>query len=222
MSKVSTKEKVRVFTCPGCGASQEFNPKDGGLTCPYCGHKEAIASGPGEIKENSYLQYLKPASNALERIASDARDITCAACGAVISFTGTELADTCPFCGTNIATPPKPSDPTVAPEGVVPFVVTRDQATQYIGGWLRSRWFAPQALKKFAGEETIGGVYLPYWTYDSNTKSFYTGERGEHYWETETYTETDSNGNTVTKTRQVMKTRWYRASGDVSRWFDDV
>ena len=66
------------------------------------------------------------------------------------------------------------------------------------------------------------GSYLPFWTYDTNTTSFYTGERGEHYYVTETYYETDSQGNQIAKTRQVQHTRWYSASGTVCRWFDDV
>src|SRR5262249_39893747 len=41
-------------------------------------------------------------------------------------------------------------------------------------------------------------------------------------YENETYTEQDEQGNTVTKTRQVQRTRWYHASGVVERWFDDV
>jgi hypothetical protein len=65
-------------------------------------------------------------------------------------------------------------------------------------------------------------VYLPFWTYAADTASQYTGQRGEHYWETEPYTEQDNNGATVQKTRQVQRTRWYPASGQVSRSFQNV
>ena len=30
-------------------------------------------------------------------------------------------------------------------------------------------------------------IYLPFWTYDTNTTSYYTGERGDYYYVTETY-----------------------------------
>ena len=39
---------------------------------------------------------------------------------------------------------------------------------------------------------------------------------------TETYTETNSQGETETKTRQVQHTRWWPASGRVDRSFDDI
>lgn len=64
----------------------------------------------------------------------------------------------------------------------------------------------------------LAGMYIPYWTYDSETTTWYTGMRGEHYYETETYT--DSNGNEQTRT--VQKTHWYPASGVVWVPFDDV
>jgi hypothetical protein len=65
-------------------------------------------------------------------------------------------------------------------------------------------------------------VYLPFWTYDTNTTSFYTGERGDHYYTTETYYESDGKGRQVARTRQVRHTRWSPASGTVTRWFDDI
>jgi hypothetical protein len=84
--------------------------------------------------------------------------------------------------------------------------------------WTSSRWFAPKALKKVTEAETTKGTYLPHWTYDSGTVSEYRGQRGTHYYTTET--STDSNGNT--QTRQVQHTAWHPVSGTVRRAFDDV
>jgi hypothetical protein len=65
-------------------------------------------------------------------------------------------------------------------------------------------------------------MYIPYWTYDSKTTSHYSGERGDDYTVSETYRTKDSQGRTVTRTRQVVKTRWSPASGVVWNTFDDV
>ena len=63
------------------------------------------------------------------------------------------------------------------------------------------------------------GIYVPYWTFDSLTITFYEGERGDDYQETEHYTETESyveDGQTKTRevprTRTVTKTRVARLS----------
>jgi hypothetical protein len=82
-------------------------------------------------------------------------------------------------------------------------------------------WFAPSELKRRAERAQIAGVYIPCWTYDCGTTSDYTGQRGDDYWDTQTYTSFE-NGRSVTRTRQVRKTRWWPASGRVADDFDDV
>ena len=216
------QEKMRRFPCPGCGADLEFDPREGSLACPYCGRTEIIPVSAEQVQERSYEEYLRPRSDQLTELAQNALEVKCQGCGATVTFTPPEVAGECAFCGRQIVAQPKHADPTVAPEGLLPFRIAKNQATDSIKKWIDSRWFAPNALKKFAYQETIGGVYLPYWTYDAHTLSYYRGQRGEHYYVTETYTETDAQGNSVTKTRQVQKTRWHPASGRVSRWFDDV
>jgi ribosomal protein S27E len=219
---VDRKAKQHRYPCPGCGADLAFDPQNNSLTCPYCGRSEPVPATLAEVQERSYEEYLQPSSDQMGKMAADALEVTCGSCGATITFTPPQVAGECSFCGNTIVAQPKSADPMVSPEGVLPFRVTQKQATDSLKQWLSSRWFAPNALKKLAYHESIGGVYLPFWTYDANTVSFYTGERGEHYYVTETYTERDAQGNNVTRTRQVQRTRWYPASGKVDRWFDDL
>jgi hypothetical protein len=155
-------------------------------------------------------------------LAENALEARCGGCGASVTFSPPDVAGTCSFCGVAIVAQPKSADPLVAPEGILPFAITQAQSSKAVKEWISSRWFAPNALKKLAYQESVDGIYLPFWTYDTYTTSHYRGERGEHYYETEHYTERDAQGNTVTRTRQVQKTRWYSASGTVSRWMDDV
>jgi hypothetical protein len=54
-----------------------------------------------------------------------------------------------------------------------------------------------------------------------STTSHYTGQRGKHYYVTQTYTVT-VNGKRQTRTRRVRRTRWYPASGTVLNVFDDI
>lgn len=217
-----SKEKIHRYPCTVCGANLVFEPKDGKLTCPYCNHSEIIPQSAEQIEERSYQAFLRPRAEMLQPLAKEAMQVACNSCGAVITFVPPETAKECDFCGAKIVAQPKAADPLVAPEGVLPFRVTKQQAATNLKTWISSRWFAPGALKEFAQPDKIDSVYIPYWTYDSYTTSHYTGERGEYYYETEWYTETDAQGNQQRKSRQVRKTRWYNASGTVERWFDDV
>jgi len=214
--------KVHSYPCSSCGADLLFEPGDGSLTCPYCGHKQAIPQSNTQIEERSFTQQLRIPPEQMASLATNALEVRCQSCGAQIIFTPPEVAGRCEFCGMPIVAQPQSADPIVTPGGLLPFSVTQKQASAALRQWLSSRWFAPNGLKRFAQPEAIHGIYLPFWTYDTNTTTEYTGHRGEHYYETETYYETDSRGERVRRTRQVRHTRWYPASGTVTAWFNDV
>lgn len=215
-------EKVRRYRCPGCGADLLFEPKDGALTCHYCQHKELIAESKEAIVECDYERFLKVLPEQLTDLAPNTLEIDCKSCGAKVTFAPPVTAGQCSFCGAALVAQPKSPDPILAPAAVLPFRVEKAAATEAIKKWIASRWFAPDALKRFAVPGGISGVFIPFWTYDSYTVSHYTGERGQYYYETEYYTETDANGNRVQASRQVRRTAWYPAAGAVTRWFDDV
>lgn len=218
---MSTTE-IKHYPCSACGADLLFEPKDGLLTCPYCGHKEAIPESPDKVEEQSFEQHLHVRPEQMTALATNALEVQCQSCGARSIFMPPEVAGRCEFCGVQIVAQPKSADPILTPNGVLPFCVTQQQASAELKKWLSSRWFAPSGLKHFAQPEAIHGVYLPFWTYDTNTITDYTGQRGEHYYETETYYERDAQGKEVRRTRQVQRTRWYPASGTVLGTFDDV
>jgi hypothetical protein len=146
--------------------------------------------------------------------------VRCNTCGAETTLAPNVTADRCPFCGSGIVAHGA-SKKLIKPRSLLPFHITREQAGQSFRQWIAGLWFAPSELHKRAEESQIVGVYIPCWTYDTDTTSDYTGQRGDDYWDTETYT-TTVNGQRVTRTRQVRKTRWWPVSGRVSDQFDDV
>ena len=214
--------EVDHYPCPSCGADLLFEPQDGLLTCPYCGHKEAVAESAATVDEQSFEQHLQIRPEQMEKLAANALEVQCQSCGAKSIFMPPQVAGRCEFCGVQIVAQPQSADPILTPEGLLPFHLTQKQATENLRKWLASRWMAPNDLKRFAQPEAIHGIYIPFWTYDTNTTTHYTGQRGDYYYVTETYEETDAQGKSVTRTRQVRHTRWSSASGTVSRWFDDV
>lgn len=211
------KENIRRYLCEQCGANMVFDPKAGKLACPYCGSTRAIQTSGAEIVERDFYEFLRPEAGRLQPLATGAMQVSCGSCGATVIFVPPETATECDFCGGKIVAQPKAADPLVAPESVLPFSFTSNQATSALKNWTSSRWFAPNKLKTLAEHDKAQSVYLPYWTFDADSFSRYTGERGEDYQETETYYE-----NGEQKERSVTRTNWYRASGNVERHFDDV
>ena len=210
------KENINRFLCPNCGANMVFDAKSGKLACPYCAFSQEVQAA-GAVDERDYYEFLQRGMQQLQPMAQNAMQSRCDSCGAIVNFTPPETSTKCDFCGAKIVAQPKAADPLVAPEGVLPFSVTDKQAVSNYQTWLSSLWFAPSALKNMAQADKLSSIYIPYWTYDSWTQSRYDGERGEYYYETETYTE-----NGEQKERQIRKTHWYMVAGEVSRQFDDV
>lgn len=211
-------EGAKQYPCKSCGARLQYSPGASALECPHCGAQARIPQSENDIQELDFHAWVR--ASVTDTMTQEQKAIRCEACGAETVLEGHETAKRCMFCDSPLVAEPLVQRH-LRPSSVLPFKVPKEMASAMFLKWVSSRWFAPSDLQGTARATDIDGVYVPYWTYDSNTTSFYRGERGVDYTVTETYTTTE-NGQTVTKTRQVTKTRWYPVSGTVWETFDDV
>lgn len=86
-------------------------------------------------------------------------------------FEPPDVGGACPFYSASAVAEAKTSDSLIASRGLLPFSVTKKSATAAVGAWIRSRWFLPGELKQIYRQDSIQGVYLPFWTYDAHTTS---------------------------------------------------
>jgi ribosomal protein S27E len=217
-----TTLQIQQFPCSSCGAKLEYSPGVAKLKCPYCGSEEEIPTdddAPG-VEEIAYTPEIpKP---ELSQLAANAIEVSCPGCRARVTFVPPEIAGKCPFCGTGIVAKGEAAHPVITPGGILPAQVSDKDAKVAVQRWINSRWFAPTALKQLAQKEGVQGVYLPFWTCDSQTYSTYSGDRGDYYYRTKSVQRTNSNGETEWVEEEVRETRWHWVSGQVDRWFDDV
>lgn len=206
------------FPCDTCGSDLRFDPGDHQLICDHCGNVEPISGSTpweGGIKE---LDFRAAVANRLaEEDIEETRVVQCPNCGAQTEFDPDVHAAECPFCATPVVTDTG-AHRHIKPRGLLPFDLDEKDARGALIDWLGSLWFAPNGLTDYARKgRKMNGIYVPYWTFDADTKSQYTGQRGTHYYETKTVVRDG-------KRRQVRvrKTRWRRVSGRVARFFDDV
>ncbi|MCC6305218.1 MAG: primosomal protein N' (replication factor Y) - superfamily II helicase [Rhodobacteraceae bacterium] len=214
----------RFYPCDMCGASLRFAPGQTRLACEHCGHVQAIGAG-GRADRARALRELD-LDAALKGATPDAameetRVVRCPSCGAEVVFDPATHARECPFCATPVVTDTG-SHRQIKPAAVVPFRLTEREGLEAMTAWLGRLWFAPSGLKDYARKgRKLDGLYVPYWTFDAETATRYSGRRGDAYYVTESYTVT-VNGKTQHRTRQVRKIRWTSVSGRVTRAFDDV
>lgn len=141
----------------------------------------------------------------------------CPNCAAQVELAGAEHAANCPFCATPFVADTG-EHRHIKPRAILPFALDERAAKQAMSEWLGRLWFAPGGLQDYARKgRKMEGIYVPFWTFDADTRSSYRGERGQVYYETRSVTR---NGKRVQE--RVQRVRWYPASGRVNRFFDDV
>jgi DNA-directed RNA polymerase subunit RPC12/RpoP len=213
----------KLFPCAQCGAKVEFDPRSRSLKCPYCGHETKVDEADGEVLERTFNEYAgKLVKGNVRGIAGRSTQVRCTGCGAMVLLEDRVVTDKCPFCSTHLENKPEAVEGMLPPESLIPFKLDLRDAREAFTKWLHGLWFAPTKLKLLALLGQLTGVYIPYWTYDAMTYTRYSGMRGDDYTTTETYTDRDAQGNTVTRTRTVVRTRWSHVSGEVQHFFDDV
>ncbi len=194
--------------CPSCGAEMVFSPEEQKLSCPYCGFLKEIDFS----KTSSEIPFDQLFTQKNEDWGSETHVFRCENCGAKEVINSNEIAKECPFCGTtNITQTEEISG--LKPNGVVPFAIKLETAIKNVKAWAKKRLFAPKAFKQSAKPEKVKGTYMPAFTFDSYTFTYYTGVLGKYYTKTRRV-------NGKTQTYRVLRT--FVISGTFDCRFDDV
>lgn len=221
MAEVLTPAPVGKHPCPECGGDLQWNAAKQALVCPYCGTvvpwspAQAAAAGASVVEQDLLAALKNPASG--RGWGEARREVQCQSCHAISVFVDGKVAKRCDFCGSPSIIDHASSKDAITPQSLLPFKISDGQIRERIRAWYGSRWFAPNRLKSAALTDTLHGVYLPYWTFDAQVSARWRADAGHHYYETESYR--DSQGNT--QTRQVRNTRWVPAAGQLNHFFDD-
>jgi len=193
--------------CPDCAGVMEFDPKTGGLLCPFCGHTEKIKQNQKQDEKAKELDFYSASQKQNCDWGVSKKTVVCQGCGAESIYDALEIASVCPFCGSNQVMEANDKD-TMAPGGVVPFQVSDKEASELFRSWIKKKWFCPKLAKESARAEAFKGVYFPYWTFDTQTSSEYTARYGKD--------------RTVHRNGKAeVETDWYNTSGTYQEFIDD-
>jgi hypothetical protein len=216
MSEITAKQK---FTCPSCGGEAQWNPAKQALVCPFCGtvSPAQLNQATGEITEHCLVTALRNIDEGHRGWDTQKVSVKCQSCQAISVFDPNRVSQRCDFCGSSALIPIEQQSRTIRPESLLEFKIAETQVRDSVRQWYGSRWFAPNKLKSRALTDTLHGIYIPYWTFDAQVHADWTAMSGDYYYETESYT--DAQGRSAT--RQVQKIRWYPTSGSLDHFFDD-
>lgn len=166
------------YKCPGCGADMVFDPKTGLLTCDSCGLTQQIEQmkkpdlqeephpDPNEIPDAEYADFQDETTYQTYE-DGHAVEYQCNNCGAVLLTTPDTSATTCSFCGAAMILGDRLSG-ALAPNQVIPFTITKQQAQDAFKKWCKHGLFSPADFARSDRIKNIAGMYVPFWLYDLN------------------------------------------------------
>lgn len=156
------------YTCPGCGATVEYDPAVHKLRCPFCkksysvGERAKLLGEPVEDKSRTLSMELKDRLRESNTIPMHV--LQCSACGAELAMNHVETSSFCPYCGNATVATDRLVD-YLKPEYIIPFKVTKEEAEKRIRKRMSKGFFVPKKIKNFETER-LRGIYIPYWLFD--------------------------------------------------------
>ncbi|WP_460640028.1 TFIIB-type zinc ribbon-containing protein [Larkinella harenae] len=203
--------------CKTCGAQLKFSAEKQKLSCDYCGNTEDITFTKNNLHE-SPLAFRVEDRQLLNAPTEEKRLFTCQSCGAKTTVNFDTPTITCAFCGSKNVNPDAQKTRLIEPAGVLPFRIAKEQALQRFKHWVGDSWLAPSDLAAGARLDNLHGIYIPFWTFDAQAYSTYSGEAGFYYYVPVQVR--DANGKLVTQ--QQQRVRWEYRSGSHEAFYDDL
>ncbi len=153
---------IETYKCKGCGASIEFDGSKGKLVCQYCGTHMTIQELSQSDEKYDYKVENETSSNENK---IDVDEYKCQSCGAELITDGDTTATVCSFCGSSAIIKERLSGEKM-PVKIIPFSITKNEATDIYRKWCKKGVLTPSMFKKSSFVESISGMYVPFWLYD--------------------------------------------------------
>ena len=166
-----------VYKCPGCGANVQFNIEKQTFHCAYCENDYTLETmqeiynksqelNAKELEKNEAKNKKKKETETTEqKVIDQAESYRCKQCGATIISDENTVATFCLYCS-NPSIVKEHVENVFAPDLVIPFKVTKEEAVKEFKKWCGKKRLVPDDFKSIKQQEKMSGLYIPYWLYD--------------------------------------------------------
>ena len=189
--------------CSNCGGTMRYDVASYGCVCDFCGFVKRLHR-PEEQVASGEFDFQAAVNAAPSDWGIARRLVTCNSCGAVMLYDSDQMSGMCPFCGSAIVLTEGYADCGIKPSAIIPFTITKEEVEEKFYKWNKFAIWSPEKFRKGKFLGNLMGVYIPYWTFDADAVTTYSGEYG--------YTH-ESGENTYTN--------WYPRSGIVESHIND-
>jgi hypothetical protein len=107
------------------------------------------------------------------------KEFVCRNCGAPQAFVQSRTSTDCSFCATPTQRADVHDTETSEIDGVIPFAIDKDAATQAVGQWASRQRFAPDSFRSDLEVVSARSVYQAHFSFGISCTTRYTGRRGD-------------------------------------------
>lgn len=162
---------VLEYKCPCCDAPLKFTQLEQKLTCDSCGNEFEIDAVKAFNEDESQADSFSWEDGSSLDFSGDEVDalqtFTCPSCGGVLMTDSATAATFCPYCENPAILPGRLSGG-LRPDGVLPFLKTKEDAKKAFADLCKNKPLLPKGFLDDHRLEKISGIYVPFWIYDCN------------------------------------------------------
>jgi hypothetical protein len=139
----------------------EWNAAKQALACPYCGFvpkEQPAAAAASGIAEHNLENALAGTADDRRGYGAETIKVKCQSCNAISVFEPSRVAQRCDFCGSPSIAPYQETRDAITPETLLPVKLDSSHVRDIVKSWVRSRWFAPNALQSGALTDTLKAI----------------------------------------------------------------
>lgn len=161
MEKINSK-------CQNCGGELYYNPQKKCISCRYC---ETTFFLPKKTS-NAYIVRQFDGNFHPNQLNQGLTAYQCKTCKNVYYMSSEEKSKKCPNCGNNDAE--IINDEGYCADGIIPFEISKEEASQKMYNFLKTKSKVPTVLVKMAKQQKLMGVFVPVVNYSFNMSSSYS------------------------------------------------
>lgn len=154
-----------------CAGQCLYDPAQQALVCTSCGNAHDLDQ---DDDERAWVEFpYDPDAPAMENpITFKGQVLSCETCGGTVTFVAGSLSSNCAYCDGPVVR--VDTDRAFAPMALIPFRVPDNDAQGFALNWVKKRIAAPNDLMEHVAKGRVAGIYVPFWTFDS--------EEAVNYW----------------------------------------
>ncbi|APX11620.1 hypothetical protein [Tateyamaria omphalii] len=150
--------------CANCAGQCIYDPAQQALVCTSCATRYGLETDK-DAEAAREFDFDPVGPNTDVPVVEETRVHHCQTCGGDVVFVGQTLSERCAYCDGPVVL--ATSDTGYRTKALIPFRVPERDAQVAALAWVAKRWAAPADLKAVVSKGRVAGLYVPFWTFDS-------------------------------------------------------